>query len=144
MCGIAGFIELDGAPASPALLQEMTDAIAHRGPDGEGHWLENNVGLGHRRLAIIDLSPLAHQPMVSVEHRYVLTYNGEIYNYRELRAELEAAGCWFRSQSDSEVLLAALSHWGTDALLRLNGMFAFALWDRKEKTLLLARDRYGV
>ena len=144
MCGIAGFIELDGAPASPALLQKMTDAIAHRGPDGEGHWLENNVGLGHRRLAIIDLSPLAHQPMVSVEHRYVLTYNGEIYNYRELRAELEAAGCWFRSQSDSEVLLAALSHWGTDALLKLNGMFAFALWDRKEKTLLLARDRYGV
>jgi len=144
MCGIAGFIELDGAPASPALLQNMTDAIAHRGPDGEGHWLEANVALGHRRLAIIDLSPLAHQPMVSVEHRYVLTYNGEIYNYRELRAELEAAGCWFRSHSDSEVLLAALSHWGTDALPRLNGMFAFALWDRKERTLLLARDRYGV
>jgi asparagine synthase (glutamine-hydrolysing) len=144
MCGIAGFIELDGAPASPVLLRRMTDAIAHRGPDGEGHWIEANVALGHRRLAIIDLSPLAHQPMMSVEQRYILTYNGEIYNFRELRAELEAAGHWFRSQSDSEVLLAALGQWGTDALLRLNGMFAFALWDRKERKLLLARDRYGV
>ena len=144
MCGIAGLINLDGAPASATLLQSMTDSIAHRGPDGEGHWIEGPVGLGHRRLAIIDLSPLAHQPMVSVEHRYVLTYNGEIYNFRELRAELEAAGYWFRSQSDSEVLLAALSHWGQDALTRLNGMFAFALWDRKDRTLMLARDRYGI
>lgn len=144
MCGIAGVVQLNGAPSSPALLQAMTDAIAHRGPDGEGHWIEGGVALGHRRLAIIDLSPLAHQPMVSVEHRYVLTYNGEIYNYRELRRELEAAGHWFRSQSDSEVLLAALAQWGTDALLRLNGMFAFALWDRKERRLLLARDRYGI
>lgn len=144
MCGIAGLINLDGAPASPTLLQSMTDAIAHRGPDGEGHWIEGPVGLGHRRLAIIDLSPLAHQPMVSIEHRYVLIYNGEIYNFRELRAELEAAGYWFRSQSDSEVLLAALSHWGADALSRLNGMFAFALWDRKDRTLMLARDRYGI
>ena len=144
MCGIAGLINLDGAPASPTLLQSMTDAIAHRGPDGEGHWIEGPVGLGHRRLAIIDLSPLAHQPMVSLEHRYVLVYNGEIYNFRELRAELEAAGYWFRSQSDSEVLLAALSHWGSDALTRLNGMFAFALWDRKDRTLMLARDRYGI
>lgn len=144
MCGIAGLINLDGAPASPTLLQSMTDAIAHRGPDGEGHWVEGPVGLGHRRLAIIDLSPLAHQPMVSVEHRYVLIYNGEIYNFRELRGELEAAGYWFRSQSDTEVLLAALSHWGSGALTRLNGMFAFALWDRKDRTLMLARDRYGI
>jgi asparagine synthase (glutamine-hydrolysing) len=144
MCGIAGLLNLDGAPASRPLLQAMTDAIAHRGPDGEGHWLEGGIGLGHRRLAIIDLSPMAHQPMVSVEHRYVLTYNGEIYNFRELRAELEAAGHWFRSQSDTEVLLAALQQWGTNALTRLNGMFAFALWDRKDRTLLLARDRYGV
>lgn len=144
MCGIAGFIQLDGAPASPALVKVMTDAIAHRGPDGEGQWVEGGVGLGHRRLAIIDLSPLAHQPMVSVEHRYVLTYNGEIYNYRELRKELEGAGYWFRSHSDTEVLLAALSHWGVEALPRLNGMFALALWDRKDRTLLLARDRYGV
>jgi asparagine synthase (glutamine-hydrolysing) len=144
MCGIAGIVQTDGSPAPRALLQAMTDAIAHRGPDGEGHWVEGPVGLGFRRLAIIDLSPAAMQPMVSVEHRFVLTYNGEIYNYRELRAELEALGVWFRSSSDSEVLLNALAQWGTAALDRLNGMFAFALWDRKERTLLLARDRYGV
>lgn len=144
MCGIAGLLNLDGAPVAPALLRGMTDAIAHRGPDGEGHWIEGGVGLGHRRLAIIDLSLHAHQPMVSVEHRFVLTYNGEIYNYRELRTELEGLGHWFRSSSDAEVLLAALQHWGTAALPRLNGMFAFALWDRRDRTLLLARDRYGV
>ena len=144
MCGIAGLINLDGSPVSPAILKRMTDAVAHRGPDGEGQWVEGNVGLGHRRLAIIDLSPLGHQPMVSADHRYLLTYNGEIYNYRELRTELEAKGYWFRSQTDSEVLLNALAEWGVKALTRLNGMFAFALWDRREKTLLLARDRYGI
>ncbi|RMD57675.1 asparagine synthase (glutamine-hydrolyzing), partial [Candidatus Parcubacteria bacterium] len=144
MCGIAGLLHLDGQPVSPVVLKKMTDAIAHRGPDGEGHWIEGNIGLGHRRLAIIDPSPAGHQPMVSADHRYVLTYNGEIYNYRELRAELEAAGYWFRSQTDTEVVLYALSHWGKEALLRFNGMFALALWDRKERRLLLARDRYGI
>lgn len=144
MCGITGVVHLNNEPVSPAILQKMTDAIAHRGPDGEGHWIEGNVGLGHRRLAIIDLSPAGHQPMISADHRYVLSYNGEIYNFRELRSELETAGYWFRSKTDSEVVLAALAHWGNDALLRFNGMFAFALWDRKERTLLLARDRYGI
>lgn len=144
MCGIAGIVQLDGSPVSPALLQRMTDAIAHRGPDGEGQWIEGNVGLGHRRLAILDLSAAGHQPMISHDHRYVLVYNGEVYNYRELRSELEAAGYWFRSRSDSEVVLHALANWGSDALLRFNGMFALALWDRKERTLLLARDRYGI
>lgn len=144
MCGIAGMVEMGGDAVSPAILQRMTDAIAHRGPDGEGHWIEGPVGLGHRRLAIIDLSPGGHQPMISADHRYVVTYNGELYNYRELRAELEVAGFWFRSKSDTEVLLHALAHWGTAALARFNGMFAFALWDRKAKQLLLARDRYGV
>jgi asparagine synthase (glutamine-hydrolysing) len=144
MCGVAGIIELGGDAVSPAILQRMTDAIAHRGPDGEGHWIEGPVGLGHRRLAIIDLTPSGHQPMISADHRYVITYNGEIYNFRELRAELQASGHWFRSQSDTEVLLHALAHWGADALARLNGMFALALWDRKERRLLLARDRYGV
>ena len=144
MCGIAGLINLDGAHVSPVILQKMTDSIAHRGPDGEGHWIEGNAGLGHRRLAIIDLSPAGHQPMISSDHRYVLSYNGEIYNYRELRAELEAAGYWFRSKTDTEVVLNALAHWGSDALLRFNGMFAFAALDRKERTLLLARDRYGI
>ncbi len=144
MCGIAGMVEMGGDAVSPAILQRMTDAIAHRGPDGEGHWIEGPVGLGHRRLAIIDLSPGGHQPMISADHRYVVTYNGELYNYRELRAELEVAGFWFRSKSDTEVLLHALAHWGTSALARFNGMFAFALWDRKAKQLLLARDRHGV
>ena len=144
MCGIAGVIDLNGDAVSPVLLQRMTDAIAHRGPDGEGHWIEGNVGLGHRRLAIIDLSPMGHQPMISADHRHVLSYNGEIYNFRELRAELEAAGYSFRSKTDSEVLLNALAHWGAAALDHFNGMFAIALWDRKERRLLLARDRYGI
>ena len=144
MCGITGFVNSNGDAVSPVILKKMTDAIAHRGPDGEGHWIEGNVGLGHRRLAIIDLSPAGHQPMISADHRWVLSYNGEIYNYRELRTELEAEGVWFRSQTDSEVVLYALAHWGTQALLKFNGMFALALWDRKEKTLLIARDRYGV
>lgn len=144
MCGITGLINLDHSPVSPVILKRMTDAIAHRGPDSEGHWIEGNVGLGQRRLAIIDLSPAGHQPMISANHRYVFVYNGEIYNYRELRAELAAAGYWFRSQTDTEVALNALAHWGYDALLKFNGMFALALWDRKEQTLLLARDRYGI
>jgi asparagine synthase (glutamine-hydrolysing) len=144
MCGITGLINLNGEPVSPVILKKMTDAIAHRGPDGEGHWIEGNVGIGHRRLAIIDLSPAGHQPMISADHRYTLSYNGEIYNYRELRTELEAEGVWFRSQTDSEVVLYALARWGTDALLKFNGMFALALWDRKERTFLLARDRYGI
>lgn len=144
MCGITGLIHLDGASVSPAVLKKMTDAIAHRGPDGEGQWIEGNVGLGHRRLAIIDLSPAGHQPMISADHRFVLTYNGEVYNFLELRGELEAAGHWFRSRTDSEVVLNALAAWGVKALGRFNGMFAFALWDRKERMLLLARDRYGI
>jgi asparagine synthase (glutamine-hydrolysing) len=144
MCGITGLINLNGEPVSAVLLKRMTDAIAHRGRDGEGQWIERNVGIGHRRLAIIDLSPAGHQPMISADNRYVLSYNGEIYNYRELRTDLEAEGIWFRSNTDSEVALYALAQWGSDALLRFNGMFALALWDRKEQTLLLARDRYGI
>lgn len=144
MCGIAGLIHLDNNPVSPAILQRMTDAIAHRGPDGEGHWIEGNVGLGHRRLAIIDLSPAGHQPIASVSQRYVMVYNGEVYNYRELRTELEALGYQFRSRTDSEVVLNALIAWGVKAFERFNGMFGLALWDRQEQTLILARDRYGI
>lgn len=144
MCGIVGILNLDGQPVSPPMLQNMTDAIVHRGPDGEGHWIDGPIGLGHRRLAIIDLSPMGHQPMMSANGRYVLSYNGEIYNFRELRAELQTKGYSFRSSSDSEVLLYALQAWGPKALDRFNGMFAFALWDRVEKTLMLARDRYGI
>ena len=144
MCGITGIINLSGKPIAPPLLQRMTDAIEHRGPDDEGQWIEGNVGLGHRRLSIIDLSPAGHQPMVSANHRYVLSYNGEIYNFKELRSDLEAEGYWFRSKTDSEVVLNALDAWGVKAIDRFNGMFAFALWDRKKRKLLLARDRYGI
>lgn len=144
MCGVAGLIHLHGEPVSPVILKKMTDAISHRGPDAEGQWIEGNVGIGHRRLAIIDLSPAGHQPMITGDHRFVLSYNGEIYNYREIRTELEALGYWFKSQTDSEVVLNALAHWGPEALPKFNGMFGLALWDRKEQTLLLARDRYGI
>ena len=144
MCGIVGQINFDKTPVSPVVLKKMTDAIRHRGPDGEGHWIEESVGFGHRRLSIIDPSPLGRQPMVSQDQRYILTYNGEVYNFRELRTELEAKGYGFRSQTDSEVVLYALVEWGSDALLKFNGMFALSFWDRKRKQLLLARDRYGI
>ena len=144
MCGVAGFLNLNGAPASPILLQSMTDALRHRGPDGEGQYIDGTFGLGHRRLAIIDLSPASHQPMASPDGRYILSYNGEVYNFRELRIELEAIGYQFRSTGDSEVVLYSLAEWGEHVLVRFNGMFAFALWDREEGTLLLARDRYGI
>lgn len=133
MCGVAGLINLNRESVSPVMLQKMTNAIAHRGPDSEGQWIEENVGLGHRRLAIIDLSPAGHQPMITPDNRYVLSYNGEIYNFRELRTELEASGYQFRSHTDSEVVLNALAKWGVKALDRFNGMFALAFWDRKEK-----------
>lgn len=144
MCGVAGIVHTNQRPVDAAHVRRMTDAIAHRGPDGEGLWIEGPVGIGHRRLSIIDLSDNATQPMHSTDGRYVLSYNGEIYNFRELRRELEALGHVFRSTSDAEVLLASCVEWGTHAILKFNGMFAFALWDRKAQTLLLARDRYGI
>lgn len=144
MCGIAGILNLNGSPVSPAILARMNQSLVHRGPDGEGQWHEDAMGLAHRRLAIIDLSPAGHQPMLSADGRFVLSYNGEIYNFRELRTELESKGYSFRSRTDTEVLLNAFREWGEGALARFNGMFAFALWDRREKQLTLARDRYGI
>lgn len=144
MCGIAGLVRRDGAPVELATLARMASAIAHRGPDGEGFWLEGEVGLAHRRLAIIDLSDAGRQPMASRDGRYQITYNGELYNYRELRRELEPLGHVFVSSSDTEVFLAAFAQWGGAAFERFNGMFAAALWDRAEKTLTLVRDRFGV
>ena len=144
MCAIVGIVRLDGSGAEHASLQRMTDAVAHRGPDGEGHFVDGPVGLGHRRLAIIDLSPSGRQPMATEDGRYVLTYNGEIYNFRELRVELEAHGWRFHSRTDSEVLLKAFAHWGPACLTRFNGMFAFAIWDTVARELFLARDRYGI
>jgi asparagine synthase (glutamine-hydrolysing) len=144
VCGVAGLIDLRGRGVQEDTLRAMTDAIAHRGPDGEGQWLEGNVGIGHRRLAIIDLSAAGHQPMISSDSRYVLSFNGEIYNFKEIRVELISRGYGFRSESDTEVVLSAFAEWGTKAFLRFNGMFALAIWDRKNRILTLARDRYGV
>src|SRR4051812_46923967 len=149
MCGIAGFLDLRRS-ANAADMQQTAHAMAqslrHRGPDDEGVWTDAAAGvaLASRRLAILDLSPAGHQPMVSRDGRWVLAFNGEIYNFHALRRELESAGERFRGGSDTEVLLAALAHWGVPAALeRLNGMFGFALWDTVDRELVLARDRLG-
>jgi asparagine synthase (glutamine-hydrolysing) len=144
MCGIAGLIRLDGSAISSSEIISMTDSIAHRGPDGQGQWIEKNIGLGHRRLAIIDLTDSGKQPMFSLDNRFVLVYNGEIYNFKKLRGELESLGYQFSSRTDSEVVLNSIIQWGVEAIPRFNGMFAFAFWDRKLQKLLLARDRYGI
>lgn len=146
MCGIVGFLQSSRFDANWA--SRMAEALSHRGPDDAGVWSDASVGLaiGHRRLSIIDLSAAGHQPMVSPCKRWVLAFNGEIYNHAEMRAELESAGthCEWRGQSDTETLLAAVRHWGiTAALQRAVGMFAIALWDAAEKKLVLARDRMG-
>ncbi|MAW33075.1 MAG: asparagine synthase (glutamine-hydrolyzing) [Proteobacteria bacterium] len=144
MCGIAGMVNLGKESVSPVLLKKMTDSIVHRGPDGEGQWINKNVGIGHRRLAILDLSPAGHQPMISQNGKFVLSYNGEIYNFREIRAQLESCGYQFRSNSDTEVVLTSLIEWGIDALQKFNGMFALAFFDIENRELFLARDRYGI
>jgi asparagine synthase (glutamine-hydrolysing) len=144
MCGIVGLINLNGEPVEQKLLKKMTDSVAHRGPDGEGFLVEQNVALGHRRLSIIDLTSTGDQPMLSPEGRFALIYNGEIYNYRELRVELQSLGYKFKGTSDSEVALYALAEWREEAFLKFNGMFAIAFLDRHDKTLMLARDRYGI
>src|SRR5690554_5757613 len=152
MCGLAGFFH--PAPShlgegAEAIIQRMTAAITHRGPDSEGHWAEQDAGLvlGHRRLSILDLSPAGHQPMHSACGRYVMAFNGEIYNHLAVRREVQGARGeeprW-RGHSDTETLLAAFSAWGVEETLkRAVGMFAIAMWDRKEQTLTLARDRFG-
>lgn len=144
MCGITGIFNLNGEPVSPVTLRKMTDAIAHRGPDGEGFYSDGFVGFGHRRLAIIDLSSAGHQPMISRDQQVVLSYNGEIYNFQEIRAELESLGHRFRSRTDSEVVLNSWVEWGKECVLRFNGMFAFAVWDKRDQSLFLVRDRYGI
>ena len=146
MCGIAGIWRFGGAlqPDLEATVRRMTDAIAHRGPDGDGRWIDADTGiaLGHRRLAIIDLSPAGHQPMASADGRFVISYNGELYNTPEIAAELAMR---FRGHSDTEVLVEAIARYGIDgALARTNGLFAFAAFDRAMRTLHLARDRMGI
>jgi len=143
MCGIAGIFHFDTErKADKTLLKKITDVLAHRGPDGEGYYCENNIGLGHRRLSIIDLST-GDQPMFNDDRSIVIIYNGEIYNYIELREELKTFGHKFFTASDTEVIIRAYEQWGTDCQNKFNGMWAFALWDEKKKTLFLSRDRIG-
>jgi asparagine synthase (glutamine-hydrolysing) len=144
LCGIAGLLNFDGEAASPVLLRRMGDSIRHRGPDSDGVYADGALGLASRRLAILDLSPAGHQPMMTPDGRFVMTYNGEVYNFQELRAELEALGHPFHSTGDTEVVLNAFAAWGAAAIARFNGMFALAIWDRRERRLTLARDRYGI
>ncbi len=150
MCGITGFIDGTRQKDDGALRRTvglMSDSLAHRGPDGSGVWTDAGAGiaLGHRRLAIVDLSPAGAQPMVSSDGRFIITYNGEVYNFPDLRRDLEAAGHVFTGHSDTEVLLEGCSRWGVDATVaKLVGMFAFALWDRRDRRLVLARDRLGI
>lgn len=145
MCGIAGIIDLDFHPISGLgkKLAVMSDMLSHRGPDANGYWQHDAlfIGLMHRRLSVIDLSGEANQPMCGPES--VLTYNGEIYNYKEIREQLSDK--WrFQTRSDTEVILAAYKHFGVECLQRFRGMFSFALWDPKNKSLFCARDRFGI
>lgn len=146
MCGITGIWNFDKKPVDRARFERFTDSLAHRGPDGRGVWTsqDDGIALGHRRLAILDLSEEGRQPMSYDDGRYWITYNGEIYNFLELRADLGKKGHVFRSQSDTEVILAAYREWGTDMLLRFNGMWAFAIYDQEEQTIFISRDRFGI
>lgn len=152
MCGISGIVSKDTAAETHQLaIQKMTDAIAHRGPDSQGIWHDDFCFLGHRRLSIIDLSEAGNQPFFSQDGRYVMVYNGELYNYKEIKLELQRVQHGssqlpyiFKTNTDTEVILAAYLRWGTECLNRFNGMFAFALWDKQEQKLLIARDRLGV
>lgn len=144
MCGIAGQLAFSGAAVDTDLLRRMSERLAHRGPDGSGMYADGPVGLAHRRLSIIDLSPDGHQPMTNEDGTLWLVYNGEIYNHPELREHLAALGHRFSSRTDSEVVLHAYEEWGCDCLRHFNGMWAFALWDAENETLFCARDRFGI
>lgn len=144
MCGIVGIVNYDLREIDSESLRNARDLLERRGPDDAGLWKDVNIGLGHRRLSIIDLSPLGHQPMLSADGRYAIVFNGEIYNYRELRAEFPPIGSTWRSQSDTETILAVYANLGPDCVERFVGMFAFAIWDRQTHSLFVARDRLGV
>jgi len=143
MCGIAGIIDQNKNEVSDSELKRMTDIVAHRGPNGEGFYKYKNLGFGHRRLSILDLSNAGHQPM-KLDDDYVITYNGEVYNYIELRNELKKLGHGFHTQTDTEVILAAYRQWGTSCVTRFNGMWAFAIHDIKKQVVFCSRDRFGV
>jgi asparagine synthase (glutamine-hydrolysing) len=143
MCGICGMINFDQLPVDPSALKKMMKAIKHRGPDDEGFFIDKNAGLGNVRLSIIDLSPAGHQPMFSQDKRYCLTYNGEIYNYLELKETLKEKYP-FHTRTDTEVVLHAFREWGPGCLQKFNGMFAFAVYDTQTRELFIARDRFGI
>ena len=147
MCGIVGIVGQIAVPLERAVL-EMRDVFPYRGPDAKGLWTSAQdgvgVGLGHRRLSILDVSDAGTQPMHNTEGGLHVVYNGEVYNYLELREELQGKGYTFRSKTDTEVLLAAFQHWGPECLQRFNGMWAIAIWDDKARSLFLARDRLGI
>jgi asparagine synthase (glutamine-hydrolysing) len=144
MCGIAGIINYSDTPVQEASIRKMMQLQKHRGPDDEGVFVEDNIGLGFVRLSILDLSPAGHQPLFSSDKRYVVAFNGEIFNYIELREELKTAGYKFVTGTDTEVLLAAYMHWGEDCLHHFNGMWAFVIYDREQKLIFGARDRFGI
>ena len=144
MCGIVGICNIDRSSVPRRVLKNMTDALSHRGPDGEGFWYNCHVGFGHRRLAVLDLTGHGQQPMQTDDGRYIITYNGEVYNFQTIRVELEAKGHTFRSRTDTEVVLKAYQEWGSACVKRFNGLFAFSVWDTFESKLFLARDRYGI
>lgn len=144
MCGIAGIINKKGVPPDELALKTAAALLENRGPDDSGVWVEDNAGLAHQRLSILDVSPAGHQPMLSGDGRFVIVYNGEIYNFREIREKIDADPGRWKSSSDTEVVLAAYAKWGTGCLEHFSGMFAFAIWDRHEKRLFAARDRLGV
>src|SRR5258708_6505869 len=144
MCGIAGIVARQSTFDLERVIRDMTDRVRHRGPDDEGHYVRGRVALGHRRLSIIDLSAAGHQPMTSEDGRYVITFNGEVYNFLELKAELKKLGFRFRSNTDTEVILVAFAAWGRDCLARFNGMWSFAIYDHVDDTIFAARDRFGV
>ncbi len=143
MCGICGIINIDGSPVPPVAIQQMMQQLKHRGPDDQGYFIDKNIGLGHLRLSIIDLSSAGHQPMFSPDKRYCLIYNGEVYNYLELKETLKE-NYSFSTRCDSEVVLAAFIQWGPDCLKKFNGMFAFAIYDTLTRELFFARDRFGI
>jgi asparagine synthase (glutamine-hydrolysing) len=144
MCGICGIIHFDNQPVQEGPIRKMMAKMKHRGPDNEGVFIENNIGLGFVRLSIIDLSPAGNQPMISDDNRFVIVYNGEIFNYIELREQLIFKGYIFRTKTDTEVLLASYKEWGEECLHKFNGMWAFVIYDRVSRSIFASRDRYGI
>lgn len=152
MCGITGIVGLNIESSIPKIaIQKMTDAMAHRGPNSQGFWEDAHCYLGHRRLSIIDLSDAGNQPFISQDGRYILVYNGELYNYKDLKFSLQRSEFGtnqlpyiFKTNTDTEVILASYLRWGKECVNYFNGMFAFAIWDKQEQKLVIARDRMGI